>query len=237
LSLFKGIRYYLLADKSKAKTLKEILGFYPGNLSLYEQAFTHKSIANEARETREHNERLEFLGDAMLGAVIADFLFIKYPFKNEGFLTKMRAKIVSRNFLNKLAIDLGLDTFLETSADTQRSRSIYGDAFEAMLGAIYLDKGFVTCKKFLTDIVIKNYIDLDELMAKETDYKSRLIEFSQKHKKRFNFHLREELLNGYKYYHCDLSLNGETVSHGSGNSKKKAEQAAAREFFNQQLMA
>lgn len=233
MSLFKGIRYFLLPDKSKNRTLKEILGFYPSNISLYEQAFTHKSVVNESiTDEKVSNERLEYLGDAILGAITAEYFFNKYPFKGEGFLTKMRSRLVSRSFLNKLSVDIGLDTFLETSADTTRTKSIFGDAFEALIGAIYLDKGYETCKKFVVGKVIKDYVDIDLLVKKETDFKSKLVEHCQKNKIDFEFSLTEHTNANGIYYKCQLLVAKKLIGETEEKSKKLAEQKASRLFFD-----
>lgn len=231
MSLFKGIQYFLLSDNSKQKTLKAILGFYPVNFALYEQAFTHKSITSESDNGRQSNERLEFLGDAVLGAIIAEYFFQKFPLEDEGFLTKIRSKLVSRKFLNQLSVDLGLDSFLETSIHLNRSVSIYGDAFEALIGAIYLDKGYLHAKKFLIDKVIRDYVDIDQLIATETNFKSKLIEFTQYKKTSYQFDTSAVETEDNTYFKCELKVGGQSVSRGEGNSKKAAEQEAAKRFF------
>ncbi len=232
MSLFKGIRYFLLSDKSKHRTLKSILGFYPSNPLLYDQAFTHKSIVNESESSQKvSNERLEFLGDAVLGAIIAEYFFVKYPYKDEGFLTKVRSKLVSRKFLNQLSIDLGLDTFLETSADASRSQSLFGDAFEALIGAIYLDKGYENCKKFVIENVIRDYVDIEKLIATETNFKSKLIEWTQSKRSNYRFSTFAIEKQGSRYFESKLFINGEQLSIGQGSSKKNAEQEAAKQFF------
>lgn len=232
MSLFRGIRYFLLNENNKQKILKSILGFRPGNIALYEQAFTHKSVSGiEEGGENESNERLEFLGDAVLGAIIAEYFFVKFPHKKEGELTKLRSKLVSRSFLNRLAVDMGLDTFLETSADTKRSKSLFGDAFEALIGAIYLDKGFESCRKFVVEKVIRDYIELKEVMQSNPDYKSRLVELSQKNKKSFRFENLQKQGENTIFYHSILYLEGIKVAEGEGPSKKKAEQMAAQNYF------
>lgn len=232
MSLFRGIRYFLLPDNSKHKILKSILGFRPLNISLYEQAFTHSSVAGQDKsDSEESNERLEFLGDAILGAVVAEYFFLSFPEKNEGELTKLRSKLVSRSFLNKLSLDMGLNTFLETSADTTRSKSIFGDAFEALIGAIYLDKGYKSCKKFIIEKVIKDYVELDKLIEEDEDFKSKLVEYTQKQKIDFHFDNQKGTKGSQIIYKSILFLNGKEVANGSGPSKKRAEQMAARSFF------
>ncbi|MEQ8907899.1 MAG: ribonuclease III [Vicingaceae bacterium] len=235
MSLFRGLRYFLLPDNSKSRTLKSILGFYPKNIALYEQAFTHKSVVNETEKEVISNERLEFLGDAILGAIIADYFFNRFPFEEEGFLTKVRSKLVSRSFLNQLSIDVGLDTFLETSADLNRSKSIYGDAFEAFIGAIYIDMGYIACKKFVVEKIISDYIDVEKLIKKEIDFKSKLVEWCQKHRKVHDYKLIEKRNKEHKYYHCILEVNGKEVAEGEAQSKKKAEQAAAKQYFEEKI--
>ena len=232
MSLFRGIKYFLLSDKSKQKTLKSILGFHPSNANLYEQAFTHKSIVNEQQENEKvSNERLEFLGDAILGAIVAEFFFQKFPYEDEGFLTKIRSKLVSRSFLNQLSVDIGLDSSLETSANLNRSRSIYGDAFEALIGAIYLDKGYENCKKFVVHKIIKDYIDVEKLLATETNFKSKLIEFTQSKKTSYKFSTSAVQDKEPSYFKCELFVGNKLVTTGEGNSKKRAEQDAAKKFF------
>lgn len=236
MSLFQGIRYFLLSDNNKSKILKQILGFFPKNQRLYEQAFRHKSITNEQLDDqKESNERLEFLGDAVLGAIIAEFVFLKYPYKDEGFLTKLRSKIVSRAFLNTLAVDIGLDTFIETSTNVNRTNSINGDAFEALIGAIYLDKGYEATRKFVIEKVIKDYIDVEELIQKESNYKSKLIEWAQSEKINHLFDTVHLEGSKAKYFKCELKLNDTVVAVGEGFSKKKAEQEAAKKYFEERL--
>lgn len=235
MSLFRGIRYYLLPNNSKAKTLKTILGFKPSNLSLYEQAFTHKSIVNESEKYEVSNERLEFLGDAILGAIVAEYFFNRFPYEEEGFLTKVRSKLVSRNFLNQLSIDIGLDTFLETSADINRSKSIFGDAFEALIGAIYLDKGYKISRKFVIEKVILDYVDVDQLVEMETDFKSKLVEWVQKNKANYEYVITENSRGKFTSFQCDLFINGKKQSAAEERSKKKAEQEAAKAFFSKLL--
>lgn len=201
-------------------------------MTLYEQAFTHSSVAGlENKESEESNERLEFLGDAILGSIIAEYFFLKYPNKREGELTKMRSKLVSRSFLNQLAVDMGLDTFLETAADTRRSKSIFGDAFEALIGAIYLDRGYSNCKKFVFEKVIKDYIEVGKVLEEDQDFKSKLVEYSQKEKISFKFDHQQFNRDTLIYYKSVLYLNHTEVSRGEGSSKKKAEQMAAKNFF------
>lgn len=215
-------------------SLKKILGFKPKDLSIYETAFTHRS-SNEKNESGQpqNYERLEFLGDAMLGAVIAAHLFKKVPEGNEGYLTKMRSKVVSREHLNELGRDLNLIKFLKSSVPTQQfGGNIYGNVFEALVGAIYLDRGIKYCEKFIQKRVIKPYVDIKKLEGKVISYKSLFIEWCQKHKKDFNFEIYED--NGKdepKHFAVRLKLENEVVAKARATSKKKAEEQAAKRAY------
>jgi ribonuclease III len=219
-------------DRSFRRSLRNILGFTPGNLALYRKAVTHSSAANLARERdilKESYERLEFLGDAVLSAVIADYLFQKFPFRDEGFLTKMRSRIVSRQQLGKLALKFGVDKFVEAESGLQgRSHSINGDVFEAILGAIYLDKGYEFTARFINEQVIRYHLDIDELEITDTDFKSKLIEWAQKNRKDLRFNLVDEQGVGQqKVYVVEVTVEGVAHGRSQNSSKKKAEQDAA----------
>lgn len=216
------------------RSLKKILGFKPKDLSIYETAFTHRSTNEKNDSGQPQNyERLEFLGDAMLGAVIAAHLYKKVPGGNEGYLTKMRSKVVSREHLNELGRDLNLIKFLKTSVPTQQfSGNIYGNVFEALVGAIYLDRGIKYCEKFIQKRVIKPYVDIKKLEGKVISYKSLLIEWCQKHKKSFHFEVYED--NGKdepKHFGVRLKLDNVVVAKARATSKKKAEERAAKRAY------
>lgn len=233
MNLLQEIKSYFLSDHDKRRLLKNILGFSPGTLSLYEQAFTHRSLlANESLEKHESNERLEFLGDAILGTVVSDYLFKKFPFANEGFLTKMRSKVVSRKHLNELAFKLDLDRMLVKSPGVTNSKSIYGDAFEAFIGAIYIDKGYKSAKKFVINKVIKDCIDMELLVNKETNFKSKLIEKAQKEKQNLEFKTFETGKEGVRKYCSEIYLDQQKIASGTGFSKKEAEQSASENYFS-----
>lgn len=225
--IIKKTRIYFSEDKILYRSLKNVLGFYPTNIALYKQAFRHRSAIKE--KTESSNERLEFLGDAVISAVIGHYLFQRFPFKDEGFLTKMRSKIVSRAQLNGVANKLGLPTFIQTSADASiKNSSAAGDALEALIGAVYLDKGFKKATSFIIERIIKNHIDIDEVETKEIDFKSKVIEWAQKEKVPFEFKLIEEIKTGIdKKYVIELLLNKEVKGKGVHFSKKRAEQMAA----------
>lgn len=223
-------------DRQLKSSLKNILGFSPRNLALYHQAFRHNSVAKEIKDgIKDSNERLEFLGDAILNAVVADFLFQRFPYKDEGFLTKMRSKIVSREHLNQLAVKLGLDKLVEQSQDPGlKFSSMYGDAFEALIGAIYLDKKFYAAEQFIVKNILKFHIDLEKLETTDTDFKSKLIEWAQREKKEIHFRLMEESGDGRgKQYKIAAMISGEIFGEALHFSKKKAEQRAAENACTQ----
>jgi len=214
--------------------IKKILGFKPSDLSFYKEAFTHRSMNTTNNVGQPQNyERLEFLGDAMLGSVIAAHLFKKVPHGNEGYLTKMRSKVVSREHLNELGRDLDLINLVRTNVPIdQFGENIHGNVFEALVGAIYLDKGYSTVDKFIHRRVIKPYVDIQKLEGKIISYKSLFIEWCQKNKKSFKFNTYED--NGkdpLKHFAVKLQLEHDTVAKARGTSKKKAEERAAKRAF------
>lgn len=226
----RPLRFYLSNEKHFYEAIKNIFGFYPENIFLYKLAFRHKSQSEVLLNgMRVSNERLEFLGDTVLSTVVADHLFRMFPFKDEGFLTEMRSKIVSRAQLNKLSLRLGIDQLIiHTQEKNNVYRSIKGDAFEAIIGAIYLDKGFEFTRKVLINRVIKNNFDLNELIATDVNFKSKLIEWAQKEKRTLEFIVVQEVGAGYhKQYVVDVIINNEVVGTGRDYSIKGAEQNAA----------
>ncbi|MCR9183130.1 MAG: ribonuclease III [Flavobacteriaceae bacterium] len=216
------------------REIKNIIGFRPGDLSIYEMAFTHRSsqIKNNKGEILNY-ERLEFLGDAMLGAVIAAHLFKKVPSGNEGYLTKMRSKVVSREHLNELGRDLDLIRFVKSSIPLDNfGLNIHGNIFEALVGAIYLDKGFKSCEKFIQKRVIKPYVDIEKLEGKITSYKSLIIEWCQKHKKKFDFAVYDDTGNDtVKHFAVKLKIDDISIAKARATSKKKAEERAAKRAY------
>lgn len=218
-------------DKKLYYSLRNILGFYPANIALYKQAFRHSSVAHEIKDgIKDSNERLEYLGDAILSAVIAHHLFTLFPFKDEGFLTKMRSKIVSRMQLNQLSVKLGLNKLIDSNLEASYNSSVNGDAFEALIGAIYLDKGYSTTHQFILTRIIRYHIDMDEVETKETDFKSKLIEWAQKEKKEVRFVVATELGTGYqKQFVIEVVIEGEVIAKAQHFVKKKAEQHAAEQ--------
>jgi len=225
-------KLYLSPNRKYVKILKNLLGFVPGNLSLYKLAFRHKSVAQNIKKgVKNSNERLEFLGDAVLGSVVAEVLFKLYPFEDEGFLTELRSKIVSRVNLNQLGRKLGFDKLIEfdnRALNAQRQGSLLGDAFEALIGAVYLDKGYDFTKNFLINHIIKSHIDIHQLEKTETNFKSKLIEWCQRHSKDISFDLIGNLEGeNTKLFTVQASVDGEPVGQGKEFSKKNAEKLAA----------
>ena len=179
---------------------------------------------------RNSNERLEYLGDAILGAIIADFVFKRFPFREEGFLTEMRSKIVSRDNLNKLSRKLGLDELIRNNPDAAPNKSMHGDALEALIGAIYIDQGYDRTRRFILGRLIKHHLDIDELEITESNFKSKLIEWAQKEHKSFGFEVVEERESGKKkLMKVHALVDGTAVGIGADFSKKRAEQLAAAE--------
>ena len=216
--------------------IKDLVGFYPGKLSFYDIAFTHRSASRtDSQGNVVNNERLEYLGDAILGAVIADFLYNRFPQEDEGFLTKMRSKLVNRSILTNLTYDMGLNVYIDSHATNAVDKShIYGDALEALIGAIYLDRGYDVARYFIIKRIIPKYIDLYELEQNDSNFKSKLIEWSQKTKRLVRFETLEEYPNGSKQpkFISIVIIDNNEAGKGTGNSKKEAQQNAARDSLS-----
>ena len=227
------IKLFLSPRKEFYLFLKKILGFYPGNLRFYDIAFIHKSAPIvDSQGNHVNNERLEYLGDAILGAIIADFLYKRFPQEDEGFLTKTRSKLVNRAFLTKLTYDMGLNAYIESNTTKNIDNShIYGDALEALIGAIYLDKGFKTAKFFVTKRIFSQFVNLNEIEQEDNNYKSQLIEWSQKNKKEIKFETTEESASKTKSpkFIAVVEIENREVGRGVGTSKKEAQQNAAQQ--------
>ena len=230
---FKFYNLYLSPNRKYIRKLKNILGFVPGNLKLYRMAFRHKSVATTIKEgVKNSNERLEFLGDAVLGSVVAELLFKLYPYKDEGFLTEMRSKIVSRANLNKLSRKLGFDKLIQYDARMihypNKQGSLLGDAFEALVGAVYLDKGYRFTKEFLWIRIIKPHVDIHLLENTETNFKSRLIEWCQQEGKEVSFvQVDNPIGESVKMFSIEVTVGGEPCGLGRDFNKKSAEKLAA----------
>lgn len=214
--------------------LEKILGFKPKNLEHYERAFTHRSLNKKDQQGNPINfERLEFLGDAMLGAVIASHLFKKVPAGDEGYLTKMRSKVVSRRHLNELGKDLNLISFIKTNiSKDQFGINVHGNLFEALVGAIYLDQGYKYCEKFIKEKVIVPYVDIEKLEGKVISYKSLLIEWCQKEKKQFELEVYDDTgVDEMKHFAVKLKIEGKVMAKARATSKKKAEEKASKRAY------
>lgn len=214
--------------------LEKILGYKPRSKKLYIKAFTHRSMNLKDEEGNSINyERLEFVGDAMLGAVIAAYLFNEVPHGDEGYLTKMRSKVVSREHLNELGKELHLIDLVESKIPKSNfGNNIHGNLFEALVGAIYLDKGYKQCEKFIFKRIINKHVDIDRLEGKVISYKSLLIEWCQKEKKTFDYHVYEDTGNDeLKHFSVKLSIDGKLISKARATSKKKAEEKASKRAF------
>lgn len=221
------------SQKKLVRSLKNLLGFTPGNITVYQLAFRHSSISGEIKM---NNERLEFLGDAVLSAVVAEYVFKKFPYKSEGFLTEMRSKMVSRPSLNSIAKKIGLGDFIQfNKADKHINQmSILGNAFESLIGAIYLDKGFNKTKIFIYNKIIQPHFDIEELESTERNFKSRLLERAQKEGKSVEFKLVEERKENYrKLFSIVVVIDGENLGMGVDFNKKNAEQKAAEKTLMQ----
>lgn len=232
------IRKILSSRSSKGgnffMALSEILGFKPQNINYYKKAFTHRSLNRKDEEGNALNfERMEFLGDAMLSAVIASHLFKEVPGGNEGYLTKMRSKIVSRKHLNELGKDLGLLQFIQTNIPSdQFGMNIHGNLFEALIGAIYLDRGYRYCKRFIYERVIDPYVDIEQLEGTVISYKGLLIEWCQKEKKTFHFEVYEDTgIDEMKHFAVKLRIDERVVAKARATSKKKAEEKASKRAY------
>ncbi len=218
-------------DKIFFQNIRYTFGIRPRNLELYRIALTHKSASTViARGKKVNNERLEYLGDAVLDAIVADYLFNTFPNQTEGFLTKIRSRIVSRQGLNAIALAIGVNKLMLCHTNnTLAQKHIYGDALEALVGAIYLDLGFKEASDWVKKQLFNKHIDLNEVLATETDYKSRMIEWGQKHKSTILFECIEIGQNCEKLplFEAKLSINGKLMGTGLGHSKKEAEQNAS----------
>lgn len=226
------IRLLFRKERESYFCFYKILGFFPRNIQIYQQALLHKSTSVRSEKGRPlNNERLEFLGDAILDAIVGDIVFKHFEGRREGFLTNTRSKIVQRETLNQLAVEIGLDKLVKYSTRSSSHNSyMYGNAFEAFIGAIYLDQGYDRCKQFMEEKIFKNHIDLEKMSRKEVNFKSKLIEWSQKNKMEVSFELIEQLLDeDYNpTFHTEVHIEGISAGTGRGYSKKESQQNAAQ---------
>ena len=235
-NLIDRIRLLFRKDKESYLCFYQMLGFYPHDIHIYEQALLHKSSSVKSDQGRlVNNERLEFLGDAILDAVVGDIVYQNFEGKREGFLTNTRSKIVSRESLNHVAEQIGLSKLVKfNTRHSCHNNYMGGNAFEALVGAIYLDRGYAYCKDFMEHHIIGTYIDLNKVSRKEVNFKSKLIEWSQKNKVLLSFELIEQSLDEFNspVFVTEVIVEGIHACKGKGYSKKESQQIAAHETLN-----
>lgn len=230
--IYKTVRLFAYNRKEPYCTFYKMLGFYPNDISLYQQACRHRSV-NRTRHTGD-NERLEFLGDAILNAIVSDIIYKEYNAKKEGFLSKTRSKIVQRETLNHIAKELGLDKMVEiTTQPHTHNNHTYGNALEALVGAIYLDQGYKKCHRIIEEKIIKRYINIEKIAQQEINFKSRLIEWCQHYHLPYQFDIDDISSDEYKnpIFHARVIIVDSILGEGSGYTKKEAQQNAAHEAY------
>jgi ribonuclease-3 len=239
--LIDRVRKRLLrASNPLAARIYDLTGLYPKSMHLYELAFTHSSARVGLEEgLHKSNERLEYLGDAVLDLVVADVLFRRFPFRDEGFLTNMRSKVVNTQFLDSLSRALGLDKMLQHTAGNRRnetSKNMNADVFEAFLGAIYLDQGFPKTYRFILDRILTPFVDLEELTITDHNYKSRLVEWAQRNGKKISFEVEARPERGRPgKITVRILLDGQVVAKATDSSRKLAEQNASAYYLEHKL--
>ncbi|MBA3827704.1 MAG: ribonuclease III [Taibaiella sp.] len=221
LTLFSSNRQLLLQ-------LEHLLGYIPKHLRFYEIALMHRSQLDEVED---NNERLEFLGDAILGAIVAEYLFKRYPYQPEGYLTELRSRIVRRETMNNVALRMGLHKLVQYNKnDRGLSRShIFGNALEALIGAVYLDQGFIKTRKFILKQILKPYIDIEVMESTDTNYKNKILSWAQRNNNTITFDTMDEKMDGSrKLFTVGIMIDGQLIASGTGYNKKEAGQVAAR---------
>lgn len=231
-------KFILNAEDQRLFTfVKRVTGVAPKNLGLYKQAFRHSSVSQEiGYGARNSNERLEFLGDAILSAAVANYLFKKFPYRDEGFLTEMRSKIVSRNNLNSLSLKMGFEDFIDAGKDVIRhNRAILGNTFEAFIGAFFLDKGYIVTERFIMKRLIEGQIDIDVLEDTDISHKSKLLNWANRERRKLEINFievpgdgTEEKPKNKRYHKTVVILDGKQIADGMGISKKEASENAAQ---------
>ncbi|MCC9136216.1 ribonuclease III [Pontibacter silvestris] len=232
---FKPVRRFyqkvFTKDKDLVRAIAGIIGYTPDNIRLYKLALTHTSFVRQAAVSKhETNERLEFLGDAILGSVVAEHLFNKFPYEDEGFLTEIRSRIVNRESLNQIALKIGLNLLVkvDTSNQGMRHKSVNGNALEALVGAVYLDKGYNDTRRFILNKLVKPHVDLHKLVNTTSNFKSKLIEWAQSQNLDIRFEIVKRRQQGNTTeFTSEVYIDDKPIAIGVGLSKKKAEQAAA----------
>ncbi|MFK7798969.1 MAG: ribonuclease III [Aureispira sp.] len=239
----KFFNYTLSNDKAFVRELSKILGFIPKNIHFYKRAFTHKSLVSkdeEGKKTKKkryptNNERLEFLGDAILDSITAEYLFRKYPTQDEGFLTQMRSKMVNRKALNEIAAQMELDIFLRQLGATRISQTMMGNTFEAFIGAIYLDVGYKITKDFIINRMLRQYLNVHELETTNTNYKSQLLEYGQKNQRTVEYNVLQHYRtkSNRERFKIAVLIDGKSTAIAEDYSKKSAEQKASHKALIQ----
>jgi len=231
--LKKLYNYHFSREKHLARKLKPLLGFVPVNIHVFKLAFYHRSMNQEqTKHLNYNNERLEFLGDSVLSTVVAEYLFKKYPNKDEGFLTQMRSKIVKRKTLNEIADRMGLDVILSEYSSGKMSESMLGNAFEALVGAIYIEFGYENTRNYLIRNILMKYLDIKQLEAQDDNHKSQLLEWCQKNNKEVSFLLISKIkFDKRDFYKVAVVVDGEEVAQAEDFNKKSAEQTAAGQAY------
>lgn len=222
------ILHFFSPNKQLVLQLEHILGYTPKHLPYYQLALMHRS---KIEELAQNNERLEFLGDAILGSIVAEYLFKRYPSQSEGYLTELRSRIVRRETMNNVAMRMGMHKLVQYNQnDKSLSRShIFGNALEALIGAVYLDQGFVRTRQFILNQVIKPYIDISIMESTDTNYKNKLLSWAQRNNKELSFDTIEERVEGSrKIFSLAVVMDGEQIAVGNGYNKKEAGQVAAQ---------
>jgi len=237
-TIYRQIRLFSNARKGPYLLFYKVLGFYPDKIEYYQLAVRHKSVSILTENGISlSNERLEFLGDAVLNSVVTDILYRRYENQQEGFLTNTRSKIVKRDSLNQLALEIGLDKLVIVTkyVNTHTNNNIYGNALEALMGAIYLDQGYKQCKKFVENRLFLTFVNLDKVAANEVNFKSLLIEWCQKNHLMPEFVLLNETMtrSNKHFFLSSLTIQGKTICEASGNSKKESQQNASRIAYQQ----
>jgi len=231
--IYQALFFNSKNNRKLRASVKSITGVYPVNIELYKLATQHRSIAKQnVIGFRESNERLEYLGDAILGSIVADYLFKKYPLRDEGFLTEIRSRIVNRDALNLVAKKMGITNIVEYTnnrKNRQAYKSIYGDTLEALIGAIYLDKGYMATRRFIVRKLLRQQYDLEQIIRTNPNYKSKIIEWAHQQNKDVKFEISEIKGSSHnREFMAELKVEGESIAKGNGFSKKKAEQDAAQ---------
>ncbi len=227
-----NLRLFSKSRKEPYLLFRKVLGFYPEKIEYYQLAVRHRSVAIPTDDGHLlNNERLEFLGDAVLNSVVTDILYRRYENQREGFLTNTRSKIVKRDSLNQLALDIGLEKLMQASkhVNTHTNNNIYGNALEALLGAIYLDYGYKKCKSFVEQRLLKTFVDIDKVAEDEVNFKSKIIEWSQKNRLPLEFVLVDEHLDSSNkhIFKTQLTISGQTICEATGSNKKESQQNAS----------